>query len=93
LPVALGDAVHAPLAGVAADPGAERVAAAGLGGGHLGIAGVAPGGAGGLGVSQVARSIGAGWEGCGDQSHSVWGTGRFLPVMVGWVQPVPSGEG
>jgi len=34
LPVALGDAVHAALAGVAADPGAQRVAAAGLGGGH-----------------------------------------------------------
>jgi hypothetical protein len=41
LPVPFGDAVHAALAGVAAQAGAERVAAAGLGGGHLRVAGVA----------------------------------------------------
>lgn len=33
-------------------------------------------------VSQVARSIKAGWDGCGDHSHSAGGTGRFLPLMV-----------
>jgi hypothetical protein len=33
-------------------------------------------------ASQVARSIRAVWEGCGDHSQSEAGTGRFLPLMV-----------
>ena len=82
LAVAPGDAVHAPLASLAADPGAERVAAAGLTGGHLRVAGVAALSGDGLGGVPGARSIKAGWDGCGDQSHSAAGTGRFLPWIV-----------
>jgi hypothetical protein len=43
------DAAHAALAGPAADPGSQDVPAAGLGGGHFGVADVAALGTGLLG--------------------------------------------